>query len=316
MTTTPAAAPAAGPCPTYGADGTPLSIQLFTVEGSGYGPYVGLPLRDLWTPYTAHLFTRATAELIVADMRRDECGITAEFADDGTLTFTWTEDHDGEGGTLDVRPDAHGRYLIGDLWAWDEWGDHVPHTAGQAAFARGAAEYRQADDSASLPEPLDALYARGRQEAQLLTRERSEHPGVLFDVDPSRMPLIVRRRPTNIYFRDLPPGAYESAARVVPARDVRTGDLIVASFASFPIPGRATRGTTWVSRPYVADPRPWNPNCTCTPCRVDRDVCPPGPRVVLAAPDKTRWGVECDVWEADEPVLVIPAALLLLPVSA
>lgn len=297
-------------------DGTPVTIELVTVEGSAYGPYVSLPAESLWTPYTAHLFTRATAELIVHDMHRDECGLQGEFdPETGALTFTWDKHHDGTGGTETVTPDAYGRYLIGGLWAWDEWGDHVPHTAGQAAFARGADEYQQADDSASLCEPLDALYRRGRQEAQLVARERTEHRGVLFDVDPSRTPFVVTSRPTNIYFTDLPAGAYESAARIMRAGDVRAGDLIVASFAAFPNPGRATPGTTWATRPYVADPRPANAACTCTPCSVGRNVCGPGPYVVFAV-DDTRWGVECDAWEVDEPVLVIPAASLLLPIPA
>ncbi|MFI9052463.1 hypothetical protein [Streptomyces sp. NPDC053427] len=163
MTTT---APVTVPIDT---DGTRLSIQLFTVEGSGYGPYVALPRSSVWTPYSAHLFTRATAEMIVRDMERDDCGISATFAEDGTLTFTWTEEHDGDGGTQTVKPDAHGRYEIGGLWSWDEWGDHVPHTAGQAAFAQGATEYRQVDAAASLPLLLDGLYSRGREESHLLT---------------------------------------------------------------------------------------------------------------------------------------------------
>ncbi|MEV0778902.1 hypothetical protein [Streptomyces sp. NPDC050428] len=141
-------------------------------------------------------------------------------------------------------------------------------------------------------------------------------PGVLFDFDPTRTPLIVRRRPTNIYFRPLPPGAYESDGRIVLARDVRAGDLILASFTTFPTPGRMTRGTSWVTRPYAADPRPWNPACRCTPCSLDREVCAPGPRVVLSAPTDSRWGTECDVWEADELALIIPAAMLLLPIPA
>lgn len=140
-------------------------------------------------------------------------------------------------------------------------------------------------------------------------------PAALFDVDPFRTPFVVTRRPTNLYFTALPAGADESAARVVLARDVRAGDLVLASFASYPIPGRVTPGTSWVTRPYAADPRPWNPDCTCTPCSVGRDVCGPVPSVVFAV-DDTRWGLECDVWEADEPVLVIPAALLSLPVPA
>jgi hypothetical protein len=293
-------------------NGRPPSIQLFTIKGTGYGPYVALPVSSVWTPLSAHLFTRATAELIVSGVHRDDCGIRASFdPDTGALTFTGDD-----GRTETVIPDAYGRYLIGGLWEWDEWGDHVPHTAGQAAFARGAAEYRQADDSASLTEPLDALYRRGRQEAQLVARTRTEHRGVLFDVDPSRTPLIVRARPTNNHFRALPPGAYESSARVVPARDVRAGDLVVASFAAWPTSGRPTRGTTWVSRPYLADPQPWNPNCRCMPCRMNRGMGWPGPFVMLARPEKSRWGRECDPWLPDEPVLVIPSELLLLPIPA
>ncbi|MFI1203513.1 hypothetical protein ACH4VR_29470 [Streptomyces sp. NPDC020883] len=143
------------------------TIRLLTVEGSNYGPYVALPLTDTWTPLTAHLFTRQAAELIVKDLHRDDCGIHGVFAEDGTLLFFRDAPEDPQ--PVIITPDEHGRYTIGGLWPWDEWGDHVPHTAGQAAFARGAVEYRQADDSASLPTPLDGLYARGRQEAHRVT---------------------------------------------------------------------------------------------------------------------------------------------------
>ncbi|WP_275466284.1 hypothetical protein [Streptomyces noursei] len=284
-------------------DGTPLSIQLFTIEGTRYGPYVALPVSSVWTPLSAHLFTRATAQMIVADMHRDDCGLHGAFdAETGTLTFT------DDGDTMEtVAPDAYGRYLIGGLWDWDEWGDHVPHTAGQAEFARGAAEYRQDDDAASLVEPLDTLYRQGRQEAQLVARERAEHRGVLFDVDPSRTPYVITRRPTNFHFRPLPAGAYESAARIVLARDVRAGDLVVGSFATYPNPGRATPGTSWARLPYLADPRPANTTCT---------GCANHPHVELSEPENTVWGVERDEWDADEPVLVIPAALLQSNVSA
>ncbi|MDQ0765635.1 hypothetical protein [Streptomyces canus] len=175
MTATPPDETTAEPRPTCRADGTPLSIQLFTVEGTSYGPYVGLPLRDHWTPYSAHLFTRETAELIVSDMHRDECGITAQFADDGTLTFTVDADDIEPGSTVTVRPDEHGRYEIGGLWSWDEWGDHVEHTAWQAALARGAAEYKwTADKCTAQPEGLDHLYAMSREEAHRVSLHRDE----------------------------------------------------------------------------------------------------------------------------------------------
>ncbi|MEU6632905.1 hypothetical protein ABZ905_32165 [Streptomyces parvus] len=159
--------------PPHPAHDTPLSIQLLTVEGSAYGPYVALPVSPP-TPYAAHLFTRATAELILHDMHRDECGIRGEFDPaTGALTFTWDRHHDGTGGTETVTPDAYGRYPIGGLWAWDEWGDHVPHTAGQAAYALGAAEYRESVTTA-FPDGLIELYDRGREEAHRLTLRRDE----------------------------------------------------------------------------------------------------------------------------------------------
>ncbi|MET8605807.1 hypothetical protein ABZV92_19910 [Streptomyces rubiginosohelvolus] len=137
-------------------------------------------------------------------------------------------------------------------------------------------------------------------------------------LDPSHCPLIVGTR-SAAHFGDLPPGAFESDARPVLASEVRAGDLILASFSHFPTPGRMTRGSTWVNRPYVADePRPWNPACPCDLCTVERQWSEPDPRVRLATvPADPRWatGQGCDVWWADEPVLVIPAARLL-PVPA
>ncbi|MFD7764126.1 hypothetical protein [Streptomyces microflavus] len=138
-------------------------------------------------------------------------------------------------------------------------------------------------------------------------------------LDPSRSVLIVRTRPTGLYFGDLPAGAFESAARPVLAQDVRAGDLIVASFNSFPTPGRMTRSSMWMSQPYVAEPGPWNPACPCDLCETERQCFEPNPRVRLGAvPADPRWhtGPGCDVWWADEPLLVIPAALLLIPATA
>ncbi|MGW0562860.1 hypothetical protein ACWDZ4_20130 [Streptomyces sp. NPDC003016] len=140
------------------------------------------------------------------------------------------------------------------------------------------------------------------------------HVPTHFDIDPVRTPLMARRRPANIYFRPLPPGAFEYAARPMLARDVRAGDLVLASFSSFPTPGRMTRGATWVMAPYVADPSPSNPACGCETCGNVRDICGPASTVgcVVMARDESG---RCDVWDADDAVLVIPASSLLLPVS-
>ncbi|MER5482586.1 hypothetical protein ABT024_05130 [Streptomyces sp. NPDC002812] len=169
--------------------GERISIQLFTVDGSAYGPYVGLPTSTIWTPYTAHLFTRATADEIVRDLHRDECGMTAAFADDGALTLTWDDSIKDTAGTETVTPDEHGRYAIGGHWPWDEWGDHVPHTAGQSAFADGAAEYRQADRADDYPEPLSGLYARGRQEAHAVTLHVEAEPPATDPGAPVDLPM-------------------------------------------------------------------------------------------------------------------------------
>ncbi|MFJ4342638.1 hypothetical protein [Streptomyces sp. NPDC088915] len=300
--------------PAAHADGTPLSVQLFTISDTGHGPYVGLPVTSVWDEDTAHLFTRETAVRIVANAARDDQGTSGTFAADGTLTLQWTETYNELGRIVIVTPDAHGRYLIGGLWPWAMWGDDgAPHTAGQAAFARGATEYRQADDATSLPEPLDGLYRQGRREAQLLSRECPGHRE-MFDVDPSRTPLVATQRPTNAPFKALPPGASEASARVVAAREVKAGDLVLASFDRPIGSGRITRSSAWMTDPYVAAPRPWNPWCVCTPCQLDRDLYDgeePEPRVVFAVPEGRR--TACDMWEPDEPLLVVPAALLAAP---
>jgi hypothetical protein len=119
------------------------------VEGSTYGPYVGLPLRSWWMPDSAHLFTRATAEQIVDDLneRDADCGMTGRWGPDGSLTFTW-----------------------------DEWEDHHEATPGQEAFANGALHYLAADETHVQDATLKDLYARGRAEAHAVTLHLEEHP--------------------------------------------------------------------------------------------------------------------------------------------
>ncbi|MFB6505557.1 hypothetical protein ACFC07_22300 [Streptomyces sp. NPDC056099] len=154
-------------------DGTLLSIQLFTIADTGLGPYVGLPITSLWLDDTPHLFTRETAARIAADAARDDQGTSARFAADGTLTLQWTETYDELGRIVIVVPDAHGRYLIGGLWPWTVWDGDAPHTAGQAAYALGAAEYRQTVTT-SFPDGLSEQYDQGREEAHRVTLRREE----------------------------------------------------------------------------------------------------------------------------------------------
>lgn len=159
--------------------GERFSIQLFTVEGSSYGPYVGLPLQSHWTGYTKHLFTAQTARQIVDDLHRDECGMRGEFAEDGTLTLTWNEWYDEEGGgEAVITPDRWGRYLIGDLWAWDDWRDDIEQTGYQRAYALGAAEYRSTSRRPILSTSMEAsYYDMGRREAHELTLHLDDTPG-------------------------------------------------------------------------------------------------------------------------------------------
>lgn len=138
---------------------------------------------------------------------------------------------------------------------------------------------------------------------------------VPFDIDPVRTPLMVRPRPTNRWFRPLPPGALEYAARPVLAPEVRAGDLIIASFTNWPTPYRVTRGAGWVPDPYVADPGPWDPRCACSTCSMARGLLDPAPSVGNTVVLDRSTGA-CDLWDAHDYALVIPATSLLLPVSA
>lgn len=140
-------------------------------------------------------------------------------------------------------------------------------------------------------------------------------PAASFDIDPTHTPLMVRTRPVNRTFQPLPPGAFESDSRPVLARSVQAGDLIVAAFSEHPTPYRVTRGTSWIRTPYPANPASWDPDCRCEECEdLSRlfGSAPTTERVVLT-PNACEG--PCDVWEADEPVLIIPAALLLLPLN-
>ncbi|THA53130.1 hypothetical protein [Streptomyces sp. A1136] len=116
----------AAPSPTPQAPSPAAPLELLTVDGTQYGPYPGQPTTATRCPYDTYLFTRGTAQRIVEDLHRDNCGLTAAFEYDGTLRFTWDATYRDESGTERVTPDAHGRYAIGGLWPWDFW----PETGG------------------------------------------------------------------------------------------------------------------------------------------------------------------------------------------
>ncbi|MEU6946595.1 hypothetical protein ABZ957_15405 [Streptomyces sp. NPDC046316] len=97
-----------------------ITMQLFTVEGSTYGPYGALPVSGDWWAYGPISVTRTTAELIAEDLNvRDAgCGLTAAWVGDD-LVFTWGEPFVGMEDER-IAPDADGRYQVGGLWPWIE----------------------------------------------------------------------------------------------------------------------------------------------------------------------------------------------------
>ncbi|MFD6113767.1 hypothetical protein ACFWG0_27165 [Streptomyces yangpuensis] len=97
------------------------TLELLTVDGTQYGPYPGQPTTASRSAYGTYLFTGETAQRIVEDLHRDNCGLTAAFECDGALTFTWDATYRDKPGAERATPDAQGRYAIGGLWPWDTW---------------------------------------------------------------------------------------------------------------------------------------------------------------------------------------------------
>ncbi|MGC5236884.1 hypothetical protein [Streptomyces albogriseolus] len=124
---------------------------------------------------------------------------------------------------------------------------------------------------------------------------------VPFTIDPVRRPLLVRSRPQNREFAPLPEGTSEASAVLLAARDVRAGDLVVASFCGWVTEGTMTRSTWWMNTPYRADPALWDLKCGCDECWTVRRVFG-----TPAHPDR-RLVMTRDEWDG---LLVIPAALL------
>ncbi|MEY9961022.1 DUF317 domain-containing protein [Streptacidiphilus sp. MAP5-52] len=115
-------------------------VHAVTVEGSEFGPYVGERTSAILTGFEKLLFNRGTAEQIVADLAKDSSALLGAFQGD-TLHFTWTADHDGEGGHEVVHPDETGLYAVGGLWPWSHW--RPSDTTGSSPTRTLAAAVRQ-----------------------------------------------------------------------------------------------------------------------------------------------------------------------------
>ncbi|WP_405496245.1 hypothetical protein [Streptomyces sp. NBC_00096] len=115
------------------------------------------------TGYDSLTFTRQTAEQIVADLKKDSCGLSGSWTGD-VLTFTATKDYDGEGFTYTVTPDTQGRYTIEALWPWDTWSTDLASGEQNHAYAQGALAPLQPIDPAYSAADA-AAWRRGRDEA-------------------------------------------------------------------------------------------------------------------------------------------------------
>ncbi|MEU6594273.1 hypothetical protein ABZ923_34565 [Streptomyces sp. NPDC046881] len=98
--------------------------ELFTVDGSHYGPYPARPAPDTWNAYEPISVTREVAERIAHDLNtlNAGCGLSAEW-NGADLVFTWDQRYRHDNGTEAVTPGTDGRYLIGGLWPWMRWAD-------------------------------------------------------------------------------------------------------------------------------------------------------------------------------------------------
>ncbi len=102
-------------------------------------------------PYCSPAFSRKVAERIVVDLHADNCGMAGRW-DGDVLTFEWTPDYDGDGGTESVTPDERGLYRIGGRWPWDFDGPLDAAERHQAALARSTA--RPTSSTAPAAEPV------------------------------------------------------------------------------------------------------------------------------------------------------------------
>ncbi|MFJ4716777.1 hypothetical protein [Streptomyces sp. NPDC088785] len=99
--------------------------ELFTVDGSDYGPYPARPASPVWGPHEPISVTGEVAARIADHLNtlNAGCGLTVTWDGGSGLIFTWDKTYRDDEGTETVTPDAEGRYPIGGLWPWMRWSD-------------------------------------------------------------------------------------------------------------------------------------------------------------------------------------------------
>lgn len=114
----------------------------------------------------------------------------------------------------------------------------------------------------------------------------------------SFFPVIVTDRPTSRNYGW--PCFMPASARVVEARDVQAGDLILADFPH-PV-GWGSPTSDYFTEAYHAHPAPFTESRDS--CEVCTQIEDPANAVMLSKGHP--WN--CDPWEAEYPVLIVPAA--------
>ncbi|MGW1587299.1 hypothetical protein [Streptomyces sp. NPDC002386] len=110
---------------------------------------------------------------------------------------------------------------------------------------------------------------------------------------------IVATRPTN---KDTIPLSVDPApARILPARNVAEGDVILAAVDK----REGGYAVDWFCEAYEAEPKVFDPTCGCGVCELADPA--DGDHVVLTS-ESAAYGpwLACDPWPADRLVLVVP----------
>ncbi|MEU6121282.1 hypothetical protein [Streptomyces sp. NPDC047123] len=147
-------------------------VGLYTIAGTGHGPYPGAATTEIGA-FDSVALDHATVLQLAEDLNNDLHGFTATWQDD-ILCVTRSAEDQMQYAPARFAPDAHGRYRIGGLWPWADWGDwediHAPRTP-KEAFALGVVEYCYTRATPVPAELVDA-YLQGREAAHRVTRNQ------------------------------------------------------------------------------------------------------------------------------------------------